>query len=46
MLDNHMYMCTCVPLCNVRLLETVGVHYGSTVVATRARAKVASFPGL
>ena len=39
MLDNHMYMCTSVPSCNVRLLVTVGVRYGSTVVAARARPK-------
>ena len=34
-----MYMCTSVPLCDVRLLVTVGVRYGSTVVAAIARPK-------
>ena len=37
MLDSHMYMCTSVPSCDVRLLVTVGVRYGATVVAARAR---------
>ena len=39
MLDSHMHMSTSVPSCNVRLLVTVGVRYGSTVVAARARPK-------
>ena len=34
-----MYMCTSVPSSDVRLLVTVGVRYGSTVVAARARPK-------
>ena len=34
-----MYMCTSVPSCDVQLLVTVGVRYGATVVAARARPK-------
>ena len=34
-----MYMCTSVPSCDVRFLVTVGVGYGSTVVAAGARPK-------
>ena len=34
-----MYMCTSVPSCDIRLFVTVGVHYGATVVAARARPK-------
>ena len=34
-----MYMRTSVPSCDVRLLVTVGVRYGSTVVAVKARPK-------
>ena len=34
-----MNMCTFVPSSDVRLLVTVGVRYGSTVVAARARLK-------
>ena len=39
MLDSHMYICTSVPSCDVRLLVTVGVRYGATLVAARARSK-------
>ena len=44
MLDSHMYMlCTSVPSCDVRLLVTIGVRYGSTAVVARARLKATDY---